>query len=120
VKPDPLLLLCGQIVLVSGFFSVIAWIAVYTKFAPWWRNSVGRALVTAKLLIAALFALSILSAVFHLMGLFIEWLNVVLIGAMTPVMLWRIAVWMQLHKAGELSHGGEQAPAAEPAKAEEI
>jgi hypothetical protein len=96
------IVLCGKIVLVSGFCSIVTWIAVYSRLAAWWRNPVGRALVTAKLLVAALFALSILGSVFHLTGLFIEWLTVVLIGAMTPVMLWRTAVWLHLNRTGRL------------------
>lgn len=96
------IVLCGQVVLISGFCSIVTWIAVYSRLSAWWRYPLGQALVTAKLLVAALFALSILTAVFHLTGLFIEWLNVVLIGAMTPVMLWRTAVWLHLDRTDRL------------------
>ena len=109
-----LIVFCGKAALISGFCSIVTWIVVYSRLAAWWRNPVGRALVTAKLLVAALFALSILSSVFHLTGLFVEWLTVALIGAMTPVMLWRTAVWLRLDRAGRLPRD-EHAAGKEPA-----
>jgi hypothetical protein len=119
-----LLIHCLQVVLICGFCSLVGWVAVYTKLAPWWRNPVGQTLVIKTALIALMFIPSILSLFFHLSAAtskLMGWVDVALIGAVTPVMLWRIAVWMQLHKAGGLPRdGGEQAPVAEPAKAEEI
>ena len=100
-----LLVLVLKIGLISGFLSLIGWIAVYTWLAPWWRNPVGRTLVSKTALIAALFVPSILSLFFDLNrsdSILVGWIDAALIWLVTPVMIWRIAVWLRLHKAGEL------------------
>jgi hypothetical protein len=109
-----------KIVLVSGFVSLVTWVAVYTRLAAWWRNPVGRTLVAKTLLIAGMFVPSILSLFFRLNrqdSLIAGWVDVVLIGAVTPVMLWRTAVWLHLNRTDRLpSH--EPATSQEPAQEE--
>ena len=94
-----------KVVLISGFCSLITWIAVYTRLAAWWRSPIGRTLVAKTLLIAGMFVPSILSLFFRLSkqdSLIAGWVDVGLIGAVTPVMLWRTAVWLRLGRAGRL------------------
>jgi len=120
---DELLLRCLQIVLISGFLSLAGWVAVYTKLAPWWRNPIGRTLVTKTTLIAVMFIPSILALFFHFSrqgSRVAAWVDIALIGAVTPVMVWRTVVWLRLYKAGIVPRdGGEPTPAAEQVKAEE-
>lgn len=105
-----LITLALKIVLISGFCSLITWVAVYTRMAAWWRNPVGRTLVTKTLLIAAMFVPSILGLFFHLSladSYLVGWVDVGLIGAVTPVMCWRTIVWIKLGRVGQLPHNGQ-------------
>lgn len=115
----PLLIPVLKAGLICGFVSLVAWIAVYTKLAKWWRNPVGRTLVTKTALIAALFVPSILSLFFHLTrsdSILVGWIDAALIWLVTPVMLWRCFVWLRLHKAGKLhpDREGDGQDAARP------
>lgn len=97
------LLLTLKVVTVAGFCSLTAWIIVYTRLAPWWRNPVGQTLVIKTALIALLLVPSILSLFFGLNRLTSEiagWVDAALIGLITPVMIWRTVVWVRLHRDG--------------------
>ena len=95
--------------LVCGFASLTGWVALYSVLAPWWRNPVGRTLVAK----TALFIPTALSLFFNLSrtdSLVAGWADAALIGLVTPVMLWRSAVWVRLHRAGRLpkDSGGDE------------
>lgn len=118
---DTMLLLLLKIVLISGFCSLVAWVAIYTKLAAWWRNPIGRTLVAKTSLIAAMFVPSILGLFFHLSATtsrLAGWVDVVLIGAVTPVMCWRTIVWLRLGRAGQFQHD-EHAADKETARGEQ-
>ena len=107
---SPLLILAFKAGLICGFVSLVTWIGVYTWLAPWWRNPIGRTLVSKAVLIAALFVPSILALFFDLSAftsIVVGWIDAALIWLVTPVMIWRIIVWLRLHKAGELHDRGE-------------
>lgn len=94
---DQVVELLLKIGIVSGFFSLVAWVAVYTLLAPWWHNPIGRTLVVKSLLIAALlvpFGLSLFFNLSRLDSRVTAWVDVTLIGAITPVMIWRTVVWL--------------------------
>lgn len=99
------LILTLKIALISGLVSLAGWIALYTALAPWWRDPIGRTLVVKTALIAGLFIPTTLSLFFRLSRLdsyIVGWVDMALIGLVTPVMLWRSAVWWRLHNAGKL------------------
>ena len=101
MSQDQWIVLLLRVFLISGFASLVAWIALYTKLARWWRNPIGRTLVIKTALIAVLFIPSILSLFFKMNRLtshIAAWVDVVAIGAVTPVMLWRSAVWLRIYK----------------------
>lgn len=101
---DQWIVLLFRIVLVAGFVSLSAWIADYTRMAPWWDNPIGRTLVTKTALIAALLIPTSLSLFLNLNRLsshIVAWVDIALIGLVTPVMLWRIVVFRKIH-----GHGG--------------
>lgn len=103
------LILVLKVALISGFCSLAAWVVLYSVLAPWWKNPIGRTLVAKTALIAALFVPSILGLFFHLGrqdSYIVGWIDVGLIGLVTPVMLWRSAVWWKLHRAGRLPRNG--------------
>jgi hypothetical protein len=108
------LVLTLKVALIAGFISLVGWIALYTALADWWENPIGRTLVAKTALIAGVFVPSILSLFFHLSGhdsYVAGWVDVGLIGLVTPVMLWRSAVWWRLHKAGRLPRNGSDGEA---------
>lgn len=100
---DHLILLLLKAGLISGFTSLMTWVAVYTWLTRGgaWRNPVGQTLVIKTLLIAALFVPQILSLFFHLNRFdsrMAAWADVTLIGLVTPVMIWRTVVWVRLSR----------------------
>jgi hypothetical protein len=100
-----------KIGLIAGLASIVAWIAVYHALTQggWRKNPIGLTLVVEAALVAFLFVPQILSLFFHLNrtdSRIVAWSDVVLIGLVTPVMLWRLLVWIRLDRAGRLGHNG--------------
>ena len=94
--------------LISGFVSLVGWVAVYTRLAKGWHDEIGRTLVVKTLLIAALMVPSALSLFLHLSrmdSLVAGWIDAGLIWLITPVMLWRTAVWIRNSKPRDLTGG---------------
>lgn len=105
------IILCLKIGLIAGLVSIVTWVAVYHVLTKggWRRNPVGRTLVVKSLLIAGLFIPQILSLFFNLNRLdsrIAAWTDVALIGAVTPVMIWRTIVWFKLDRIGRLPRNG--------------
>lgn len=94
-----------KIFLISGFCSLTAWVAVYTKLAHWWADPIGRTLVAKTCLIALLFVPATLSLFFTVPPLVIAWVDTVLIGLVTPVMVWRTVVWLRISRFGKDREG---------------
>ena len=100
-----------KIALIAGFCSLAGWVILYTILAPWFRDPIGRTLVAKTTLIALLFIPTTLSLFFDLSradSYLAGWIDVSLIGLVTPVMLWRCRVWWRLRPGGRLpgSSGG--------------
>ena len=94
------LILFLKIGLISGFVSIALWVALYTLWAPWWRNAIGRTIVVKSVLIAVLFIPTTLNLFFDLNrydSRVVGWVDAVLIALVTPVMVWRSFVWWHLH-----------------------
>jgi hypothetical protein len=115
VSQEQWIILGLKIGVTSGFASLVAWVGVYTWLTRGaaWRNPVGLTLMLKSLLLAALFVPAGLSLFLHLNrfdSLVSGWADVGLVGAVTPVMLWRTAVWLQMARLGSLppGHGGEE------------
>ena len=97
------LILAFKAVSIAAVISLVGWIIVYTRVAAWWRNPVGQTLVIKTALIALLLIPTILSLFFHLSrqtSMAAGWVDAVLIGLITPVMIWRSVVWIRLHRDG--------------------
>jgi hypothetical protein len=110
VTQDQWIILAFKIATISGFVALVAWIVVYTRLAAWWKNPVGRTLVAKSALIAALLVPTALSLFFNLNRLdsrIAGWIDVALLGLVTPVMWWRTAVWIKLHRAGQFLPNGQ-------------
>lgn len=109
---DAWITLCLRIGLIAGFTSLLAWVWTYTKITHGdaWRNPVGLTFIVKSLLIAGAFIPSTLSLFFHLSRLdsyIAGWADVVLIGAVAPVMLWRMIVFIRLDRLGRLPRNGK-------------
>jgi hypothetical protein len=102
MSQDELLILLLKVVLVSGALSVAAFVAVYhylTRGAVW-RDEVGQTIITKDLLLFACLLPSILSLFLsfnRLTSHIAAWTDIALFGLLTPVTLWRIAVWRRIH-----------------------
>jgi len=67
--------------------------------AKWWTDEIGRTLVIKTLLVAGLLVPTAMSLFFdfnRLTSHIAAWADVVLILAITPVMIWRSAVWLKI------------------------
>ena len=111
---DQMILLLLKIILIADVVSIVAFVADYTRLAPWWRNPIGRTIVVKDILLVLVLIPSVLSLFFtfsRLSSHIAAWVDVVLLGSLAPVMLWRIVVWrrVQAAKADEPPAGGEAA-----------
>lgn len=100
---EQVIVLLLKVFLISGFAANVLFISTYSKIAKWWRNPVGRSLVIESGLIALLLvptALSLFLSLSRTTSDVAGWADVVLIGAITPVMTWRSIVWLRMYRAG--------------------
>jgi hypothetical protein len=101
MRQDHLMILLYQFVLIIDIASIAAFIITYTKLAPWWKNPIGRTIVVKDLLLILILAPSVLSLFFsfnRLTSHVASWIDLILLGSLAPVMLWRIAVWERIHR----------------------
>jgi hypothetical protein len=111
MSQDALIVLCLKVALIGGFTSLLGWVGLYHVLTRgrWRHNPIGRTLVVKSLLIAGLFVPQILSLFFRLNRFdsrLAAWADVVLIGAVTPVMCWRILVFIRLGRQDRLPRNG--------------
>lgn len=100
LNQDQVILVLLKIGVICGFVSLVSWVGIYIRLTRWGalRNPIGRTLVIKTLLIAFLLIPTTLSLFFQLNRLdsrITAWVDVALIGAITPVMVWRSAVWLR-------------------------
>lgn len=115
-----LIILLLRIGLISGVAAITAWIAVYSRLAYWWRNSVGRTMVIEAVLVAVLFVPQLLSLFSRIDPLVVEWTDVALIGLMTPAFAWRTVVFLRMGPSPERKHARPAAPGTEPPGAQDL
>lgn len=100
---DALIILCLKIVLITGVASITTFATCYSRWAAWWSNAIGRTLVIKDILLIAVMSLSILSLFFkfnRLTSHIAAWLDIAILGAITPVMVWRTVVFWKIHRDG--------------------
>lgn len=98
-----LLLLLTKIMLIADMTAIIAFVADYSRLAPWWRNPVGRTIVIKDLFLLGVICLVVLSVFFRFSRLTSQvasWMQIILLGAMAVAMLWRIVVFERIHRNG--------------------
>lgn len=114
---DQWLTLADRIVLICAFITLTSWAAVDLRLTRGraWKNPVGKSLLLETLLIAAVCVPSALSVFLHLSrrdNEIVGWVDVALIGIVTPVMAQRIVVWFRLYRSGKA--GGQDPPGDGP------
>lgn len=108
-----LIVLLLKVVLVAGAASIAAFTAVYTRYAPWWKDPVGRTIIIESVLLLCCITPTTLSLFFSFSRLtsnIAAWADIVLFGLLTPVMLWRCVVWHRLHRLGVAATTREPVP----------
>jgi predicted ABC-type exoprotein transport system permease subunit len=101
VSQDQVIGLLLRTFLISGFASIVLWVVLYSVWAPWWRNMVGRTIVVKDALIAALLVPTAVALFVHLSrrnSLDLAWADVALLALITPVMSWRIVSWARYRR----------------------
>jgi hypothetical protein len=93
----------------TAFFSTIVFITGYTVLAPWWRYSVGRAIVSLDGALFATLLPTFLRLVFHVNNhvFFYAWFTIVSLFLVAATTLWRL---MTLSR---VQHHASQAPTPE-------
>jgi hypothetical protein len=108
VSQDQWITLCYKIAVVGALLTIPAFVLCYSRWASWWRDPVGRTIVAKDLLLAfALIpvALSLFLQFSRLTSRVAAWTDIALIGLISPVMIWRIAVFWKLHRQGPRTGG---------------
>jgi len=91
-----------RVSLVCGLCSLGGWIVLYTAYDRWWGNPVGRSLAVSAFVVAGLFAAWALPLFFPVPAWAADWVKVAFTGLVSPVMWWRMAVFVRFHRAGRL------------------
>lgn len=108
------LVILDKVFVLTSLAGCLAWIAEYTR-SRGWRNEIGRTLLVKTSLLAALLALSALNLYFHLNrqdSLAIAWAGVLLLGAIGPVMAWRLLVFRRAARGVRLCPNGHAVASA--------
>ena len=102
---DQDIILCFKVAEVCGIVTIAAFVLCYSRWAPWWRNAIGRTIVIKDLLLIVAFIPSLLSLFLQFNRLtshLAAWLDVAMISLISPVMLWRIWVFRKIHEQGRI------------------
>lgn len=99
------IILCFKVIDVAALVTIAAFVAYYTKLAPWYRNVIGRTIVLKDIALILVLIPSVLSLFMHFgrtTSLVVGWYDVTSFAMVPVIMVWRIAVWHKIHKAGML------------------
>lgn len=110
MNQDQLIILLFKVTLLADVLAVAAFIAVYWRLAPWYKNPIGRTIVIEGILLILMLTPSLLSLFLHFNRLtshIAAWVDIGLFALLAPVMLWRCAVWIRIHRA---KRGDEETP----------
>jgi len=98
---DQLIILLYKIVLLTNIASILAFIAIYTKLAPWWENVIGRSIVFLDVLLGMAFIPSTISLFWsfnRLTSYIAAWVDIGIFILIAGGMVWRSIRWIQIHK----------------------
>lgn len=98
---DQWMVVVAKIAIVADTVTLIAFIAQYSAYAKWWRNTIGRTIVYKDILLVQFFSLFILSLFFHLnrfTSRLIAWYQISLLIETALVMVWRMFAFWKIHR----------------------
>ena len=100
---DGLIILLFRIAELFAIASIVIFVAVYWRLAPWWRNPIGRTIVIKDLaLLLALIpgVLSLFLDFNRLSSRVAAWFDLACLTSIGVIMLWRTVVWIKVHNSG--------------------
>ena len=104
MSQDEIITLCFKIILLTNLAAIFAFIGIYTKLAPWWKDVIGRSIVTFDILLGMAFIPSIVSLFWHINRLtsyVMAWIDVGIFTLIAATMIWRCLTWVRVHKNSE-------------------
>ena len=99
----PLMILLTKIALIADMAAIVAFVADYSRLAPWWTNPVGRTIVIKDLFLLGVISLVVASVFFQFSRFTSQvasWIQIGLLGGMAVAMCWRIVVFERIHRHG--------------------
>ena len=105
---DQWITLAFKIVEVASLVTIAAFVAYYTKLAPWWTSAIGRTIVAKDIALILVLIPALLSIFFRFNRLtshIAAWFDVGTFALIPMIMVWRIAVWRSIHKSGDSADG---------------
>jgi hypothetical protein len=95
--------IASEWVIQGAFWCALAFIAWYSIIAPWWRLSIGRALVALDIAVALATLSTVLGLIFGpaaVAGPFFQWLTVAAFGAIPVITCWRMVIVWRVQRDG--------------------
>lgn len=109
-----LIVLCLKVVELGAIATTANFTAWYSRWAPWWRDHIGFTIVAESILLVGALVPTVLSLFFDFSRLTSDiaaWTDIGLVGLISPVMIWRTAVFRAAHRQGVADR---RAAAAQP------
>lgn len=103
----------GEIVTLSAFFSAVAFVALYSILAAWWRTALGRSIVALDTAVAMTVAPSVLHFLFGVTSLKSEtfaYFTLAAFSAIPLIIVWRGWMLWRLQVNGRQPHREQSAP----------
>jgi hypothetical protein len=109
VSQDEAIIFAFKAFEIASVVTITAFIACYSRWAPWWRDPIGRTIVykdIALILVLLPSILSIFLSFNRLTSHIAAWFDVGSFALVPVIMCWRIAVFRKIHRNGNGSNGG--------------
>ena len=111
MNQDQWIILAFKVVEVASVVTIVAFIACYSRWAPWWRHPIGRTIVLKDISLILVLLPSILSIFLKFNWLtshIAAWFDVCAFALVPVIMVWRVFVFRKIHRAGAGKLGGGQ------------
>jgi hypothetical protein len=105
VSQEQAILFAFKVTEIASVVTIAAFIACYSMWAKWWANAIGRTIVYKDIALMLVLIPSILSIFINFNRLtshIAAWFDVASFALVPMVMVWRIFVFREIHRAGGL------------------
>ena len=103
MNQDQAILLAFKVVEVASVVAITGFVIYYSRAAKWWTNPIGRTIVLKDIALILVLIPSILSIFWHFNRLtshIAAWFDIGSFALVPVIMVWRIAVFRKIHRAG--------------------